>query len=174
MGLPFLEFELEDASGNVFPLSPETRWLLEISGLGMPPITHWETRPPGQHGTTHWGYIFQPRIVDVILGTRAGSRPGLYQARMANIEAFSPLNSPHILRCMKAMATNTRFTVDGIRGAMSYPVQTNLPGIHAGIRLGMRRSNSLTRFGSGLLHRLAWGRRGVPMVEYAPVTTTLS
>ena len=95
---PLIEFELEDDDGTVYVLGPETRHALEISGLGMPPVRHWTTRSPFQHGRTHWGYAFMPRVVDIILATRGCGRSGMYAGRYANIEMLNPMNGPLKLR----------------------------------------------------------------------------
>jgi hypothetical protein len=97
-GRPLIEFELEDATPTVYLLGPETRHALEISGLGMPPVRHWTTRSPYQHGRTHWGYAFQPRVVDIILATQGCHRSGMYAGRAANVEMLNPMNGPLKLR----------------------------------------------------------------------------
>jgi len=95
---PLLEFELIDADDNVYLLGPETRHALEISGLGMPPISHWTTRSPFQHGRTHWGYAYGVRPVDMVLVTKGCGRDGMYAGRAANIVMLDPANSPLKLR----------------------------------------------------------------------------
>lgn len=95
---PLLEFELEDDAGTVYLLGPETRHALEISGLGMPPITHWTTRSPFQHGRTHWGFAYGVRPVDIVLLTKGCGRDGMYAGRASNIVMLDPANSPLKLR----------------------------------------------------------------------------
>lgn len=98
MTAPLLEFELLDSAGSVYRLANDARHALEVSGLGMPPITHWTTRSPFQNGRTHWGYAFQPRVVTLTLSSRANGRGGLYEARRNNITLLSPESSPLRLR----------------------------------------------------------------------------
>jgi len=93
-----LEFTLIDDGGTEFPLLPEARHALEVSGLGMPPIHHWTTRSPFQDGVTHWGYAIGPRTVDLILASQGCGRGGMYAYRRANVEMLSPRNSPLRLR----------------------------------------------------------------------------
>jgi len=93
-----LEFELEDDNGTTYPLATEQRQLLEISGLGMPPIARWTTRYPRQDGQTHWGFAVRPRPVDIILVSSGCGRGGMYADRYANVEMLSPYNSPLKLR----------------------------------------------------------------------------
>jgi len=92
------EFELEDADGNTFVLEGPGRHPTAISGLGMPPVQHWTTRAPFQHGRSHWGYAFQPRLVTIGLLLRACNRDDYWDARQANINIFNPMNGPLILR----------------------------------------------------------------------------
>lgn len=99
-----LEFELEDDDGNIYPLRPDTRYALEVSGLGMPPVRHWTTRSPYQHGRTHWGYAFQPRMVNLVLVTWACDRGEFYDSRAANVVMLNPMNGPLILRLRVANA----------------------------------------------------------------------
>ena len=98
MRQPLLEFELEDDNGVVYTLGPETRHALEISGLAMPPVRHWTTRSPFQHGRTHWGYAFGPRLVNLVLATVGCGRSGMYDGRKANVQMLNPMVSPLILR----------------------------------------------------------------------------
>jgi len=95
---PHVEFEFEDASGNLFPLELTDRLLTRIAGLGMPPVRHWTTRSPFQHGRSHWGYAFQPRVVTVGLLLRACDRDGYWDKRKANVGMFNPMNGPLKLR----------------------------------------------------------------------------
>ena len=95
---PLLEFELIDDDDTVYLLGPETRHALEISGLGMPPVQHWTTRSPYQHGRTHWGFAYGARPVDIVLLTKGCGRSGMYAGRAANIVMLDPANSPLKLR----------------------------------------------------------------------------
>jgi hypothetical protein len=97
MTVPLVEFEIEDKNGVHYVLGPDTRHVLDIAGLGMPPIEHWTTRSPYQHGETHWGYAFQPRIVSLMLITRACERADMYDKRGLNAQMMSPLISPLVL-----------------------------------------------------------------------------
>ena len=92
------ELELEDADGNVYPLEFPGRHVMEVSGLGMPPVSHWTTRAPFQHGRSHWSYIFQPRTVNLVLYNQGGIRNCMMEGRAANVEMLSPRNGPHKLR----------------------------------------------------------------------------
>jgi hypothetical protein len=96
--LPVAEIELEDAWGTVFPLEWPDRHLTEITGLGLPPVVHWTTRSPFQHGRTHWSYTVQPRVVNIGLFMRGCGRLGYWQARAAAATMLNPENGPHKLR----------------------------------------------------------------------------
>lgn len=98
MTLPVPELELQDANGTVFPLEFPRRHLMEMSGLGMPPIQHWSTRAPFQHGRSHWGYAFGPRVVNLVLYSGGCNRQSVYDARAANVAMLNPMNSPMKLR----------------------------------------------------------------------------
>lgn len=96
--LPISELEWEAGDGTIYPLLYPGRHLMEISGLGMPPIQHWTTRSPFQHGETHWGYAWQPRIVNLVLYSQGGNRTCLYYQRQDTIAAFNPALGPGKLR----------------------------------------------------------------------------
>ena len=98
MVLPVPELELEDANGVIYPLEWPGRAVMENSGLGMPPVKHWTTRSPFQHGRTHWGYALQPRIINLVLYNGSGNRQGMWDGRAANIEMMAPALGPHKLR----------------------------------------------------------------------------
>lgn len=95
---PAPELELEDVNGVVYPLSFPKRLLQQVSGLGMPPITHWTTRAPFQVGESHWGYAVRPRVINIVLYLRGCDRGDMYTKRRDNIEMMSPQNGAHILR----------------------------------------------------------------------------
>lgn len=95
---PAPELELEDADGTVYPLAFPSRLQTMVDGLGMPPIQHWTTRSPYQHGRTHWGYALQPRVVNMVLYLRGCDRADMYAKRRANVAMMSPRNGPHKLR----------------------------------------------------------------------------
>ena len=95
---PAPEIELEDADGNVYPLSFPSRLLQSIDGLGLPPVQHWTTRSPFQDGRSHWGYAIQPRVINMVLYLRGCDRADMYAKRRANIVMLSPRNGPHKLR----------------------------------------------------------------------------
>jgi hypothetical protein len=92
------EFELEDANGNSFVLEGPDRHPVSISGLAMPPLQHWTTRAPFQHGRSHWGYAFQPRLVTIGLLLRACDRDGYWDVRKDTVDIFNPMNGPLKLR----------------------------------------------------------------------------
>lgn len=96
--MTYCEFEIEDGDGATHRLASEQHQLMEISGLGMPPLRRWVTRSPGQQGQTHWGYAFQARPVDIILALTACNRGQMYARRKANIEMLNPMNGPLKLR----------------------------------------------------------------------------
>ena len=95
---PAPEIELEDADGNIYPLSFPDRLLQSIDGLGLPPVQHWTTRSPYQDGRSHWGYAIQPRVMNAVLYLRGCDRADMYAKRRANIVMLSPRNGPHKLR----------------------------------------------------------------------------
>ena len=98
MVLPVPELELEDNNGVIYPLEWPGRHVMEASGLGMPPIKHWTTRSPYQHGRTHWGYAWQPRIIGLVLYNGSGNRQGMWDGRAANIAMMAPSAGPHKIR----------------------------------------------------------------------------
>lgn len=98
MPLPIPELELENAGGTIYPLEWPGRHVMEVSGLGMPPIVHWTTRSPFQHGRTHWGYAWEPRVINMILFLRGCNRTGMWEGRAANIAMLNPAEGPHKLR----------------------------------------------------------------------------
>lgn len=95
---PAPELELEDADGNVYPLSFPDRLLQSIDGLGMPPIQHWTTRSPYQDGRTHWGYAIQPRVINATFYLRGCDRSDMYTLRRAYIAMLSPRTGAMKLR----------------------------------------------------------------------------
>jgi len=98
MAIPRPELELEDADGTIYPLEFPGRHVMEVGGLGMPPVVHWTTRAPFQHGRSHWAYVFQPRTVNLVLYNQGGMRNCMWEGRAANVEMLSPRNGPHKLR----------------------------------------------------------------------------
>jgi len=98
VAVPVPELELEDVNGAIYPLEWPGRNVMESSGLGMPPVKHWSTRSPFQHGRTHWGYAMQPRIVNLVLYNGSGNRQGMWDGRAANIAMMAPALGPHKLR----------------------------------------------------------------------------
>lgn len=98
MVLPVPELELEDNNGVIYPLEWPGRHVMEHSGLGMPPVRHWSTRSPYQHGRTHWGYALQPRIVNLVLYNGSGNRQCMWDGRAANVAMMAPALGPHKLR----------------------------------------------------------------------------
>jgi hypothetical protein len=95
---PAAELEYIDADGETYPLSFPNRQLTQVSGLGMPPIQHWTTRAPFQHGRSHWGYAWQPRVITLTLYLRGCDRADMYAKRMANMAMLSPANGEGKLR----------------------------------------------------------------------------
>jgi hypothetical protein len=95
---PYPELELEDASGNVYPLSFPHRLMQSVTGLGMPPINHWTTRSPYQAGETHWAYAFGPRVINMVLLLKGCDRTDYWDKRRTNIEMLMPSAGPHKLR----------------------------------------------------------------------------
>ena len=95
---PHVEFELEDKDGTLYPFEGPTRHLTGISGIAMPPVKHWDTRSPFQHGESHWGYALQPRLVTFGIQTVGCDRNDLWERRQKNMDMLSPLRSPHKLR----------------------------------------------------------------------------
>ncbi len=93
-----IEFEIEDANGNTYPLEHPWRHVTEMSGLGLPPIRHWTTRAPFQQGRSHWGYAFQPRVVNVGFLTDTDCRTEFWKKRLDFVDVFNPMNGPHKLR----------------------------------------------------------------------------
>jgi len=92
------ELELEDDGGTIYPLEFPSRNVMEVSGLGMPPVAHWTTRAPFQHGRTHWNYAVQPRVVNLVFYNQGGIRNCMFGQRADNVEMLSPRNGPHKLR----------------------------------------------------------------------------
>lgn len=96
--IPVPELELQDADGGIYPLEFPGLSVMEVSGLGMPPIRHWTTRSPYQHGRTHWGYAIQPRVVNLMIASKGGCDQGRWDRRRANCDMLSPLPGALILR----------------------------------------------------------------------------
>lgn len=92
------EFEIEDADGNRFVLELPKRHVTSIAGLAMPPVRHWTTRSPFQHGRSHWGYAFQARTVTIGLLLDACGRDVHWDYRQENVGIFNPMNGPLKLR----------------------------------------------------------------------------
>lgn len=97
-GIPIPELEWQDDNGTIYPLEWPGRHVLEVSGLGMPPVAHWTTRSPYQHGRTHWGYAFQQRVINMVLYVKGNDRACMWQGRAANCAMLSPLIGPGLLR----------------------------------------------------------------------------
>lgn len=95
---PAPEIELIDDDDNVYPLSFPDRMMQSISGLGMPPLTHWTTRSPFQAGESHWGYAVRPRVINATLYIRGCNRANMYAKRRAAVEMMNPMNGPHRIR----------------------------------------------------------------------------
>ena len=126
-----LEFELEDADGTIYPLSPDTRYALEVSGLGMPPVRHWTTRSPYQSGRTHWGYAFQPRMVNLVLVTWACDREEFYERRAANVQMLNPATGALVLRLKVGNSAEIYELHDGWYQA-GYELEASRQGLGAG------------------------------------------
>jgi hypothetical protein len=92
------ELEWQDGDGTIYPLEFPGRHVMEVSGLGMPPVVHWTTRAPFQHGRSHWAYVFQPRTINLVLYNQGGIRNCMFEQRAANVEMLSPRNGAGILR----------------------------------------------------------------------------
>ena len=160
---PLLEFELIDADDNVYLLGPETRHALEISGLGMPPISHWTTRSPFQHGRTHWGYAYGVRPVDMVLVTKGCGRDGMYAGRAANIVMLDPANSPLKLR-LRVPRANLVYELHGGWYTGGYELSS-------GDQSATSASTLWTPSGSGSIRPLAGERPETPTAGPASATT---
>lgn len=96
--IPAPELELIDADGRVYPLAFPERHVQQVSGLGMPPIQHWTTRSPYQHGRTHWGYSFGPRVINLVLLSEGRRRREMWDLRRSNVAMLSPQRGAMRLR----------------------------------------------------------------------------
>ena len=92
------QLTLIDADDNEYPLVWPSRAAIKHSGLGMPPVRHWTTRAPFQHGRSHWGYAIQPRVINLTLFSRGNGWTDLFSVRQATMNALNPANGPHKLR----------------------------------------------------------------------------
>lgn len=65
--------------------------LIQIQGLGMPPLDKRTVRSPFQHGETYLGFSLRPRVVTVSLALRQCTRLELWQLRQDLISLINPL-----------------------------------------------------------------------------------
>lgn len=81
-------WEIETNSGIIWGLQYPSGGLQALSGYGIPTAQYVVQKAPGQHGTTHLGYVLNDRILQGAVAWRCASvrsRYGLYERRMADV-----------------------------------------------------------------------------------------
>lgn len=65
--------------------------LVEVQGLGMPPMTRRTSKAPFQHGETFQSFVLEPRILQLILHLRGCSREDLWEQKQVLYRIINPL-----------------------------------------------------------------------------------
>jgi hypothetical protein len=93
-------WELETAAGEVLALQYPNGGLTRIAGVGMPPADYATQKAPGQHGSSHLGYVLADRAVQTGFAWRGrGGADCLFQRRAGVLyPIFSYLSHPLKLR----------------------------------------------------------------------------
>jgi len=85
-----LKFELIKPSGALLELTAPYR-LLEMPGVGMPPVQHRTERGPYQDGETHLGTVLRPRVITFRMALTEASQLALWERRAVLLELMAGL-----------------------------------------------------------------------------------
>ena len=85
-----LKFELIKPSGELIELTAPYR-LLEMPGIGMPPVQHRTERGPYQDGESHLGTVLLPRVVTFRMALTEVSQLALWERRAVLLQLMAGL-----------------------------------------------------------------------------------
>lgn len=93
-------WEIEDSYGNIWNLQYPQGGLQKLTGTGIPVAQYATQKAPGQHGSSHLGYVLEDRTVQIGLAWRGrGSVDCLYDTRVNYPYSYLHyLHNPLILR----------------------------------------------------------------------------
>lgn len=110
-----IQYDWIDGDGNTFNLSPDTsneRYLMEVSGLGLPGVERFVSKRPYDHGQTKQGWRFTARAIDLVLAFRSASPSALWSDMGDWAEAFNPELGTGTLKMVLQDGTERRIDCD--------------------------------------------------------------
>lgn len=104
-----------DGDNNTLYLSPDTtnnRYLLEVSGLGLPGVERFVSKRPYDHGAKKHGWRYTQRHIDLVVAIRASTRSGLWTALGDWASAFNSERGTGTLKMVLQDGTERRIDCD--------------------------------------------------------------
>lgn len=104
-----------DGDGNELYLSPDTtnsRYLLEVNGLGLPGVERFATKRPYDHGATKQGWRYTQRFIDLVVAFRSSTRSGLWTDMADWASAFNSERGTGTLKMVLQDGTDRRIDCD--------------------------------------------------------------
>jgi len=104
-----------DGDSNTLYLSPDTtnnRYLLEVSGLGLPGVERFVSKRPYDHGATKQGWRYTQRYIDLVIAFRSSSRSGLWTDMGDWASAFNAERGTGTLKIVLPDGTERRIDCD--------------------------------------------------------------
>lgn len=110
-----IQYTWIDGDDNSFTLSPDTtndRYLLEVSGLGLPEVERFVSKRPYDHGQTKQGWRYTARHIDLILAFRSSSPSALWTDMADWASAFNAERGTGTLKMVLQDDTERRIDCD--------------------------------------------------------------